>query len=145
MIAEDLGMLDTDVLNLMKLTGFPGMLVWQFSAEEMERMTGREAKNRIFYSGTHDNQTLLSWCADNDPEFDPKEKANQIIEKLYASEAPWVILPLQDVLGLDDSARINIPGNPNGNWDWKADETCLTADVSERFCRLAEKYDEIRS
>ncbi|HHW94457.1 MAG TPA: hypothetical protein GX736_00805 [Mogibacterium sp.] len=121
-IAEDLGLLDSDVFNLLKLSGFPGMNIWQFSAEEMKAMNKKEAQSRVFYSGTHDNQTLVGWCADNYPEADPKEKAHAIIEELMNSEAPWVIFQLQDILLLDDSARINIPGTVGNNWLWHCTE-----------------------
>ena len=118
-IAEDLGLLDSGVFNLLKLTGFPGMNVWQFSADEMQQMDSRTIKNRIFYSGTHDNQTLVGWCKDHYPEGDPKEVAVKIMQRLLASAAPWVIFPLQHILLLDDEARLNVPGTIGDNWMWK--------------------------
>ncbi len=121
-IAEDLGLLDSDVFNMLKLSGFPGMNIWQFSAEEMKAMTEEEAQGRVFYSGTHDNQTLVGWCADSYPQDDPKEKAREIIEELMNSKAPWVIFQLQDILLLDDSARINTPATVEDNWLWHCAE-----------------------
>ena len=135
-IAEDLGLLDNDVFNLLKLSGFPGMNIWQFSADEMRAMDEAQIRSRIFYSGTHDNQTLLGWyesqlkeTADNsgdasdqpaDPEL--KEKAKQLaketMKELLESRAPWVIFQLQDILLLDDSARVNVPGTVGENWTW---------------------------
>lgn len=129
-IAEDLGLLDSGVFNLLKETGFPGMNIWQFSAEEMEKMDGRTIKSRIFYSGTHDNQTLVGWCASEFPNEDAKEKAHQIIENLMTSNAPWVIFPLQDILLLGDEARLNIPGTVEGNWTWKCDVPLPSIDMS---------------
>ena len=117
-IAEDLGLLDSAVFNLLKLSGFPGMNIWQFSAEEMKAMTEEEASSRVFYSGTHDNQTLVEWCADTYPEANPKEKAREIIKELMNSKAPWVIFQLQDILLLDDTARMNIPATVEDNWLW---------------------------
>ena len=117
-IAEDLGLLDSAVFNLLKLSAFPGMNIWQFSAEEMKAMTEEEASSRVFYSGTHDNQTLVGWCADTYPEADPKEKAREIIKELMNSKAPWVIFQLQDILLLDDTARMNIPATVEDNWLW---------------------------
>ena len=118
-IAEDLGLLDSGVFNLLKETGFLGMNVWQFSADEMMRMDDHTIASRIFYSGTHDNQTLAGWCASQFPHEDAKEKALQIIETLMRLKAPWVIFPLQDILLLGDDARMNIPGTASGNWTWK--------------------------
>ena len=120
-IAEDLGLLDSGVFNLLKETGFPGMNIWQFSADEMQKMDSRTIAHRIFYSGTHDNQTLVGWCASEFPDEDAREKAHRIIETLMTSKAPWVIFPLQDILLLDDDARLNIPGTTCGNWTWKCD------------------------
>ena len=138
-IAEDLGALDTAVYNLLKLTGFPGMNVWQFSAEEMQAMTPEACQNRIFYSGTHDNQTLPGWCAAQDPDADPVAASDAIIETLYESAAPWVILQLQDMLALGDEARFNVPGTPDGNWRWRVDAALLTDEVAARYRDLAEK------
>ena len=84
-------------------------------------MDGRTIQSRIFYSGTHDNQTLVGWCASEFPDEDAREKAHQIIAELMASKAPWVIFPLQDILLLDDDARLNVPGTIDGNWTWKCD------------------------
>lgn len=138
-IAEDLGALDTAVYNLLKLTGFPGMNVWQFSAKEMQTMTPEACQNRIFYSGTHDNQTLPGWCAAQDPDADPVAASDAIIETLYESAAPWVILQLQDMLALGDEARFNVPGTPDGNWRWRVDAALLTDEVAARYRDLAEK------
>ncbi len=120
-IAEDLGLLDSGVFNLLKETGFPGMNIWQFSAEEMEKMDGRTIQSRIFYSGTHDNQTLVGWCTSEFPGVDAREMAHQIIAELMESKAPWAIFPLQDILLLGGEARLNVPGTIDGNWTWKCD------------------------
>ncbi len=64
LVAEDLGFLDADVKNLLKLSGLPGMDIWQFSADEMMRMSRDDpvrAANRVFYTGTHDNNTLVGY------------------------------------------------------------------------------------
>ncbi|SHI13474.1 4-alpha-glucanotransferase [Sporobacter termitidis DSM 10068] len=139
-IAEDLGALDMAVNDLLKLSGLPGMLVWQFSADEMEAMTAAEAARRVFYSGTHDNQTSVGWCEECYPGDDPVKKANELVEKLYAAHAPWVITPLQDVIGLGDEARMNTPGTTAGNWTWRADRARLTPALSAKLRGWAEKY-----
>ncbi len=121
-IAEDLGILDAGVYSLLKLTGFPGMNIWQFSADEMKAMDDEAAGNRIFYSGTHDNQTLLGWCRERFPDDDAERMASESIDSLLASKAPWVIFQLQDILLLDDDSRMNVPGTTSGNWSWQLKE-----------------------
>lgn len=115
LIAEDLGILDAQVACLLRLTGLPGMNVWQFSAREMASMPAEEAKTRVFFSGTHDNQTLRSYL---DATGDSRSTA-EVCAELLASSAAAVILPVQDVLGLCDEARINTPGVPTGSWRWR--------------------------
>lgn len=139
LLAEDLGLLDAQVYDLLKLTGYPGMLVYQFSAEEMTNISEEKAANRIFYSGTHDNQTLAGWCRDVYPQDSENsaEKPGAIIETLYRSPAPWVIIPLQDFLGLGDESRMNIPGQAEGNWTWKAQANLLTPNLAAQMKNLA--------
>ncbi len=138
-IAEDLGLLDSDVFNLLKLTGFPGMNIWQFSAEEMRGMDPQKIKSRVFYSGTHDNQTLVGWyescLSENgaDKEEIPQEArrmAEETLKELLSCPAPWVIFQLQDVLLLDDSARLNVPATVEDNWLWYCTEPLPEIDMS---------------
>lgn len=141
-LAEDLGLLDAQVYDLLKLTGYPGMLVYQFSAEEMEHISEEAAAGRIFYSGTHDNQTLAGWCRDAYPEGtdgsqEGAPRPEAIIETLYRSPSPWVIIPLQDLLGLGDESRMNVPGQAEGNWTWKAEAETLTPELAARMRELA--------
>lgn len=113
-LAEDLGALDSQVTVLLRHTGLAGMNVWQFNAEEMAGMTPEEAARRVFFSGTHDNQTLRGFLEESGDDRSAKDILNALLE----SPAAAVILPVQDVLGLGDEARINVPGVPTGNWKW---------------------------
>ncbi len=122
-IAEDLGQLDNGVINLLKMTGYSGMNVWQFNSDEIENMPKHIAQNRVFYTGTHDNQTLLGWLKSKyegslDDDKLLKVQALDVMHTLLKSDANMVVLQLQDLLLLDDHARMNIPGNPEGNWKW---------------------------
>lgn len=120
-LAEDLGLLDAGVKNLIKLTGYPGMDIWQFSADEMLASNEDYQKNRAYYSGTHDNQTLMGWIAEKYPELSLEEaieKACEAIEWMFKSSAKYAIVQLQDMFLLDDSARMNVPGIAEGNWKW---------------------------
>ncbi len=129
-IAEDLGLLDQEVHNLLRLCGYPGMLVYQFAPDRLPELTAEDSPEpvepdedlagRALYSGTHDNQTLCGWLNGQD-EPEPQSRAKKIIQLLYSSPAPLVIIPLQDLFGLGDEARLNIPGQAQGNWRWQAD------------------------
>ena len=148
-LAEDLGTLDNQVHDLLKLTGCPGMLVYQFSADEIKALDDDKAATKILYSGTHDNQTLVGWIKEsiskNSDRIDGDigvtdtddaaiiDKADAIITELYNSKSPWVILPLQDILGLDDDSRMNIPGLAEGNWQWRAPKGWASAELCEKM------------
>lgn len=133
-LAEDLGDLDAGVYRLLALTGFPGMDVYQFTAEKMLKMEPEKAAGRVFYGSTHDSQTLAAWCAENGKE--PAEAQRE----LYASDGGWVMLQLQDLLGLGDEARYNTPGTVGEhNWSWQALPGQLTDEIAERYRSLAEE------
>jgi 4-alpha-glucanotransferase len=114
-LAEDLGTLDSQVTVLLRETGLSGMNVWQFTPDLMEHMSPEEAQHRVFFSGTHDNQTLKGFLRSTGDHRSPQE----ILEKLSALPAAAVIFPVQDLLDLGDEARINVPGVPTGNWHWQ--------------------------
>ncbi len=122
-VAEDLGALDSQVSVLLRHTGLSGMDVWQFSQEDMAQRTPEEAAHRVFFSGTHDNQTLVGFLRDTG---DSRSSAD-ILQWLLQAPAGAVILPVQDLLGLDDTARINVPGVPQGNWTWRMTKSQLQA------------------
>ncbi len=138
-IAEDLGSLDNGVFDLLYLSGIPGMNVWQFSADEMLAMTPEEQQDRIFYSGTHDNETLKGFCEWMYPGEDADAKCDEIMETLCESHAPWVIFQLQDFLHLGNEARMNVPGTVGDNWTWQAEKEMLTSQLAEKIRALAER------
>lgn len=139
LLMEDLGFLDAGVKDLLKLTGLPGMDIWQFTSEQMMKMNEEEpqkAENRAFYTGTHDNDTLMGWLLSSREEKSDEEAARDdsdlvrtecekealdIIRKIYESRAALAMMQLQDVFLLDGDARMNVPGVAEGNWSWKAD------------------------
>ena len=121
-IAEDLGTLDCEVTALLKQTGLPGMNVWQFNAEEMHAMSPEEAANRVYFSGTHDNQTLVGYLTHSGIHREPAE----VLKELLAMPSAATILPVQDILGLGDESRVNVPGVPEGNWHWQMTEEMLS-------------------
>lgn len=138
-IAEDLGHLDGAVLSLKKILDFPGMLVWQFSRDEMRAQTPQEAERTVYYSGTHDNQTLVGWYSQKVPELVALQATERALDEMSRSKAGWVITQLQDVLGLDDSARMNVPGMAEGNWAWRCPRGALTDDLANHLLRRAQR------
>ncbi len=137
LLVEDLGHLDAGVKNLLKLSGLPGMDIWQFTADHMKGMCEKEpekAENRAFYTGTHDNNTLIGFLRERSAgegyesrehrESDSEEmgsivEALAVIRRIYESPAVLAMLQVQDVLMLGEEARMNVPGVPEGNWKWK--------------------------
>lgn len=133
-VAEDLGLLRDEVLALRDHYHFQGMKIIQFTYladEGIDQM--EERQHCIAYSGTHDNQTLKSWCAQMSP--DQKKQARLFLKQrniketslpwgfmqyLFQASNEWVILAMQDILNLDDDARMNTPGTiDEKNWSWK--------------------------
>jgi len=124
-IAEDLGVITTGVRALIAECGFSGMDVIQFY--DSDPILGYQPpENKIVYTGTHDNQTLLGWCAEKYGEQNAKEYSQKLIKSAMLTNSDVVILPLQDVFGLDDSARMNVPGVAIGNWKWQAADDDFT-------------------
>ena len=120
-IAEDLGVITPAVRALIAETGIPGMDIVQFSDDDVRE--GCEPKpGTVTFTGTHDNQTLLGFCQSRfGLEGDEAaQMADRIAASVLGSKNNVAIMPLQDVLGLDDAARMNVPGVAEGNWSWQA-------------------------
>jgi len=142
-IAEDLGSITPAVHALAVSCGFPGLDIIQFNDGDV-RQGYKPVHNKIACSGTHDNQTLLGWVKSRFGEDGAEELAEKLLESVLASDAKVAIVPLQDILGLDDTARMNVPGKADGNWTWQADaediETSLPhlAELAEKSGRATE-------
>ena len=139
LIAEDLGLITPEVIQMKADLGLPGMQVWQFAAEAGAGALFRALaeKNTLFCTGTHDNDTLLGWyksCLaekpavirllkkifDLDPEkMSPESFVQRILAIASCSAADRLVIPAQDLLGLDSGERMNIPGTAAGNWQWR--------------------------
>lgn len=131
-IAENLGFLTKDVFKLLKDSGYPGMNIFQFELGDRKNIPLKKGYpyNNVFYTGTHDNQTIMSFYHELSYEDKKiinkicnigfKDKENlKIIEFAMKQESKYVIVPLQDYLGLTDSeGRMNIPSTPTGNWKY---------------------------
>ncbi len=154
-IAEDLGDIFDSVKELLKASGFPGMRVLQFgfnpNNDDNDHLPHRYPFNSVCYTGTHDNSTIVGWYKAADPKtkamcrryIKPRffEKINKaMIRELYKSTTGLAIVPMQDVAGLDDRARMNTPSTLGGNWKWRAEKR-LFSESNARFMReMAETY-----
>lgn len=137
-IAEDLGLLTPRVRALVADCGFPGMDIIQFADGGDPLSFYAPRPEKIVYTGTHDNQTLLGYVMSRYMGADESEAFEALIQAVVSCDAPVRILPLQDVLTLDDEARMNVPGVAEGNWVWQAD----IGDVMAASMRLSELAGE---
>ncbi|MEG0680527.1 MAG: 4-alpha-glucanotransferase [Eubacterium sp.] len=149
-IAEDLGVMDDGVIDLLKETGLPGMRVLQFAfIEEGDNihLPHNYVKNCVAYTGTHDNNTLLGWQWELLPEqrhyalsyvnYHGKDESWQeggfhsqscraFIRCLWQSSANVVITPIQDLCGYGSDTKMNYPGVALGNWAFRLSSTALS-------------------
>lgn len=153
-IAEDLGYVDEDVINLLKESGFPGMKVLQFafdSRENSDYLPHNYEKNCVVYIGTHDNDTLEGWfenaCHD-DVEFAEKYlrlseaegKIKGVIKAALSSVGETAVLTMQDLLHLGSFARMNTPSTAEGNWEWRALKEEIDFSLANELAELVELY-----
>ncbi|MBP2641902.1 MAG: malQ: 4-alpha-glucanotransferase [Firmicutes bacterium] len=156
MIAEDLGHITPDVHALKDRFGFPGMQVLHFAFTPDGGGNChpiRLDENCVVYTGTHDNDTTVGWykkLGETDPEHQrciqrylgvgeessPQTVCKVLIQRAYQSRAMLAIIPLQDILGLDSAARMNIPGTATGNWQWRCKPSDLTSMVALELAPL---------
>jgi 4-alpha-glucanotransferase len=152
LVAEDLGLLSPGVETLRVAAGLPGMAVLQFGfggeTAGNPHYPPNIAADRLAYTGTHDNDTLVGWLAQTSAEerrsleelYGPDPSADRLVQAVFDSPAVAAFVPAQDLLGLGAEARFNTPGNPQGNWDWRLTDAqldALAAQAPERRAALA--------
>jgi len=133
-VAEDLGVITPDVVTLREACGFPGMRVMQFAFggdASHAYLPHNYEPATVAYTGTHDNDTVQGWwhtapprvraCAGSYLAAGGDDIHWAMIRAVCNSVASLAVFPLQDVLGLDGSHRMNLPGSPTGNWGWRFD------------------------
>jgi 4-alpha-glucanotransferase len=139
LIAEDLGLVTPDDVRLREEFGLAPMRIFQFGfggeADSAEHLPHNYARRTAAYTGNHDTDTTRGWFQElaplqRDRALDYSGGAARTLERsairaLMASHADTVIFPMQDVLGLDQRARMNTPGTPAGNWRWRMPATKL--------------------
>ncbi len=136
-IAEDLGSVDRGTVELRDELGLPGMKVLIFSFDQDPLNPHKPANHphrAVVCPTTHDTETVRGWWEGLDPEHqrwlhlgrDGAEVAETLCNRVLSSPAAWAILPLQDILGLGNEARMNVPGTTEGNWCWRCPAGVLT-------------------
>ncbi len=157
-IAEDLGFLTPEVLELVADTGYPGMKVLQFafdSGEDNSYLPHHYGRKCVVYTGTHDNDTTNGWYAElprSVRDFaadylglaDPEDVAPAFIRAALGSVADTAIIPMQDWLSLGSAARINHPSTLGGNWGWRMREGALTTELAARIGRMTRIYSRFQ-
>lgn len=137
LIAEDLGDINAEVVNLIEQLKLPGMKVLQFAfgpdAPDSIHLPHNYQHDRcLVYTGTHDNNTTLGWFEQELDEegrmriqkylgtkISGKNINKVMIRMAYASIANIAIVPMQDVLKKDAQARMNVPAFAKNNWKWR--------------------------
>ena len=155
-IVEDLGIITPDVHALRADLGYPGMKVLQFAfggASDNPYLPHNYEPHCVVYTGTHDNDTTRHWYATGSEEQkdhvrrylgrDGSDVVWDLIRLALSSVAVMAVIPLQDVLELDGDARMNFPGTPYGNWQWRFQEGMLTREHAARLLSLSELYGRV--
>ncbi|MDX8387647.1 MAG: 4-alpha-glucanotransferase [Ghiorsea sp.] len=136
LIAEDLGTITEEVTALREHFGLPGMKILHFAFggdDNNPYLPTNHEENGVVYTGTHDNDTTMGWFKSLDKHT--KKHALEVLDA-QASDMPWAmieaalaspaqlsVIPMQDLLELDESARFNTPGTlDDSNWSWRLDE-----------------------
>ena len=158
-IAEDLGMITAEVHALRERLQIPGMRVLQFGFGDPGAhiyLPHKFEANTVVYTGTHDNDTTVGWWEVTAAEHERRAAAHYLgcngdnvhwafIRAAESSVADLCLIPLQDVLGLGNDARMNKPSHPDGNWSWRYRAGALTPELAESLRTLTELSDRHQS
>ena len=155
-IAEDLGFLTKKVTKMLDASGYPGMKVLEFAfgsgADNGYLPHNFKNTNSICYTGTHDNETVAGWIKNADKKT--AEHCKQYLGVKTDAEVPWAMIRLcwssisqtavaqmQDILCLDNSARMNTPSTLGDNWKWRlADFSELNSELAQKLADLTRLY-----
>jgi 4-alpha-glucanotransferase len=151
-IAEDLGVITPDVVELRDSFDLPGMKTLQFgfTGPDNEFLPHHYPHNCVTYTGTHDNDTGIGWY-DSAPEHEKdfarrymgrngSDFAWDMIRTCWASVAVMALAPTQDFLRLGTEARMNYPSTIGGNWQWRMSADALTDKLKNRLFELNQLY-----
>lgn len=153
-IAEDLGLITEAVHRLREDCGFPGMRVAQFAFGDTAAnpyLPHNYEPRTVAYTGTHDNDTTVGWWQSMDAaqrrkvlDYLGPAAAQEIhwalLQSLSQSVARTLVVPLQDVLGLDGSHRMNTPGHTEGCWRWRFEWSQIGPEAGARLAAMARAH-----
>ena len=156
LLAEDLGLITPEVRKLLKDTGIPGMKVLQFAFSGDNKnvyLPFHAEKHAVIYTGTHDNETTRSWIENaSDKE---RDQARRVINSIFTDYGAFTwdmiraaqgsvcdtcIIPIQDYLVKDNSARMNTPSVAWGNWQWRMKPHEISWELTEAIAQIVETY-----
>lgn len=153
-VAEDLGMITPEVLDLRARFSIPGMKILQFAFDSDSHnpyLPHNHSIESVVYTATHDNDTTSGWFADI-----PAAQRDKVLQYLdtTADDMPWAftraafasvadlaIVPMQDVLALGSQHRMNTPGVSQGNWRWRFSWDWAEASLCDKIREMVELYD----
>ncbi len=154
-IAEDLGVITPEVEALRDAFNLPGMKILQFAFEGDAKngyLPHNAIKNCIYYTGTHDNNTIVGWYYGQESTHKAKQHAFEylkaeehsihwdFIRAVFGSVADVAIVPLQDLFGFGSDARMNTPGTPLGNWEWRYEAHMLSQELQYQLLHVTQLY-----
>lgn len=158
LIAEDLGFLTKEVLDMRDESGLPGMKVLEFafdSREPSDYLPHSYTKNSVCYTGTHDNMTMRQWfeTASADAVAYAREYMSLteeeglvwgVVRTAFASVSDLCIIQMQDYLDLGAEARMNFPGTmTDANWTWRADPGYLGGNLDKKIYKMTKLYGRL--
>lgn len=154
LIAEDLGVITTEVIELREKFNFPGMKILQMAFGDHKFVEKRFlphniTKNSVMYTGTHDNDSILAWWTNVNERtkksvltylHSSKESIiSDLIRAVWSSVATVAIIPMQDFLHKGSEARMNLPGTMSNNWEWRFQ----WQEIKKEFIDEIELYTEL--
>ena len=157
-IAEDLGVITPDVVDLRDTFKLPGMKILQFafdSTPEDPFLPHNYPVKCVVYTGTHDNDTAKGWYQrvnENEKaayrDYMDRDGSNvswDLIRGIWSSVAIFCLAPMQDFLSLGNEARMNYPGNPSGNWMWRMPGNSLTSELQVKIRQMNYLYSRMNT
>jgi 4-alpha-glucanotransferase len=156
LVAEDLGTITSEVEALRDRFHLPGMKVLQFAFDggaDNPYLPWNYVENCIVYTGTHDNDTTLSWFNNLSEEkrhyvyeclgFPAEPMPWALIQCAFKSIAEHAMVPMQDILEVGSEGRMNLPGTNKGNWRWQFNWLQLEPGLAVRLRGLVKEYDRL--
>ena len=150
-IAEDLGLITPDVVELRDQFNLPGMRIFQFGFDKAENpfLPHNYVTNCVAYTGTHDNDTARGWlnsAPQHERELafryldtDPNRFVWDMIRGIWSSVAVYAVTTMQDLLNLGTEARMNFPSKLGGNWEWRMQ----VKDMSDELARSLDELNRL--